>query len=113
MDIQNTFGNRLRELRKSKGTKVKDLAKVLYCSPSLIYNIEKGYNEPQPDFVIRVARFFNVTTDILLGVEQQRISASEEDVIKIYRRLDLESKKVIFSLLCILDTRICRDKKAI
>lgn len=70
MNIRNIFGSRLRELRKSKGTKVKDLAKVLYCSPSLIYNIEKGYNEPQPDFVIRAANFFNVTTDFLLGVEQ-------------------------------------------
>jgi len=87
MNAQNIFGSRLRRLRKSKKLKAKDLSKVFYCSPSLIYNIEKGYNEPQPDFIVRVAAFFDVTTDFLLGTEQQRAQ---------------ESKMIIFDLLRLL-----------
>ena len=102
MNGQNIFGKRLRELRKSRRIKVKDLAEVVSCSPSLIYNIEKGYNEPQPEFIIRAARFFNVTTDFLLGAIQQRDLLSVEEFVEFYKRLDLESKTAIFSLLRLL-----------
>lgn len=102
MNEQNSFGRRLRDLRKSRSIKAKDLAKVLFCSPSLIYNIEKGYSEPQPDFIVRVAIFFSVTTDFLLGVEEQRLLPSDEELVEFYKRLDLESKIVIFSLLRLL-----------
>lgn len=102
MNEQNSFGRRLRDLRKSRSIKAKDLAKVLFCSPSLIYNIEKAYSEPQPDFIVRAATFFNVTTDFLLGVEEQRVLPSGEELVEFYKRLSLESKMVIFSLLRLL-----------
>ncbi|MBW2034569.1 MAG: helix-turn-helix transcriptional regulator [Deltaproteobacteria bacterium] len=102
MNAQNIFGSRLRRLRKSKKLKAKDLSKVFYCSPSLIYNIEKGYNEPQPDFIVRVAAFFDVTTDFLLGTEQQRALPSDKEITNLYRRLNQESKMIIFDLLRLL-----------
>lgn len=103
MNAQNIFGKRLRELRKSRGIKVKDFCEVVYCSASLIYNLEKGYNEPRPDLLIRIATFFNVTTDFLLGVEQQRlVPPSGEELIAFYERLDMESKIAIFNLLHLL-----------
>jgi len=103
MSAQNIFGKRLRELRKSRGIKVKDLCEVMYCSASLIYNLEKGYNEPQPDLLIRIATFFNVTTDFLLGVEQQRVvPPSGEELIVFYEKLEIESKMAIFNLLHLL-----------
>ena len=84
MNAQNIFGKRLRELRKSRGIKARDLGEVICCSTSLIYNLEKGYNEPQPDLIIRVATFFNVTTDFLLGVERQRVvPPSGEELIEL------------------------------
>jgi len=103
MKAQGVFGKRLRELRKSKGITAKDLGTVIYCSPSLIYNLEKGYNEPQPDLIIRVSIFFKVTTDFLLGVEQQRVvPPSGEELIEFYERLEIKSKIVIFNLLRLL-----------
>lgn len=103
MNAQNIFGKRLRELRKSRGIKARDLGEVICCSTSLIYNLEKGYNEPQPDLIIRVATFFNVTTDFLLGVERQRVvPPSGEELIEFYERLEIESKIVIFNLLRLL-----------
>ena len=108
MSAQNIFGKRLRELRKSREIKVKELCEVMYCSASLIYNLEKGYNQPQPDLIIRVATFFNVTTDFLLGIEQQRVvPSSGEELIKFYEQLGTESKIAIFKLLRLLvETRI-------
>ena len=102
MNAQNIFGKRLRELRKSKGITAKDLGGALYCSPSLIYNIEKGYNQPQPDLIIHVATFFNVTTDFLLGLEPQIVLPSDEKITELYRTLNHESKIIIYNLLSLL-----------
>lgn len=102
MNAQNTFGSRLRKLRESKKLKAKDLSKVLGCSASLIYNIEKGYNEPQPDFIVRVATFFDVTTDFLLGNEQKKYLPSDKEIASLLKDLDKESKMVIFDLVSLL-----------
>ena len=102
MTPQNIFGKRLRGLRKSKGITAKDLGKVFHCSPSLIYNIEKGYNQPQPDLIINVASFFNVTTDFLLGFKPEVVLPSDKKVAELYKTLNNESKIVIYNLLNLL-----------
>ena len=96
-----SFGQRLRILRKRKGLSAKDLANACNCSPSLIYNIEKDYNQPQPEFIVKAASFFRVTSDFLLGIEEQRI-ISEEELINLYRRFDDQDKLVISHLLRLL-----------
>ncbi|MBP3972713.1 helix-turn-helix transcriptional regulator [Bacillus sp. WL1] len=62
-----TFGNRIRDLRKQKGITQKELAQSLKLSESTIGMYER--NERQPDYntLIRIADYFNVSTDFLLG----------------------------------------------
>ncbi|MCC3938444.1 helix-turn-helix domain-containing protein [Bacillus thuringiensis] len=57
-----TFGNIIRDLRKQK-----ELAQLLQLSESTIGMYER--NERQPDYntLIRIADYFNVSTDFLLG----------------------------------------------
>ncbi|AHZ54581.1 MULTISPECIES: helix-turn-helix domain-containing protein [Bacillus cereus group] len=62
-----TFGNIIRDLRKQKGITQKELAQSLKLSESTIGMYER--NERQPDYntLIRIADYFNVSTDFLLG----------------------------------------------
>ncbi|KAA0777963.1 MULTISPECIES: helix-turn-helix domain-containing protein [Bacillus cereus group] len=62
-----TFGNIIRDLRKQKGITQKELAQSLQLSESTIGMYER--NERQPDYntLIRIANYFNVSTDFLLG----------------------------------------------
>lgn len=62
-----TFGNIIRDLRKQKGITQKELAQSLKLSESTIGMYER--NERQPDYntLIRIADYFKVSTDFLLG----------------------------------------------
>ena len=66
MDI---FSQRLRELRLGKKLSMKQLAKEINTTDAAISNWENGVNEPKISYVISIAKFFGVTSDYLLGLE--------------------------------------------
>lgn len=66
MDI---FSQRLRELRLDKKMSMKQLAKEINTTDAAISNWENGVNEPKISYVISIAKFFGVTSDYLLGLE--------------------------------------------
>ena len=66
MDI---FSQRLRELRLDKKLSMKQLAKEINTTDAAISNWENGVNEPKISYVISISKFFGVTSDYLLGLE--------------------------------------------
>lgn len=66
MDI---FSQRLRELRLDKKLSMKQLAKEINTTDAAISNWENGVNEPKISYVVSIAKFFGVTSDYLLGLE--------------------------------------------
>ena len=66
----NKFGVRLRELREERKVSQTQLANHLGYSQNTISRWETSDREPSLDDVIAVARFFNVTTDYLLGLTE-------------------------------------------
>ena len=64
------FGEKLRTLRCKKGMTLKELAVVLgHTAHGYISEIESGKKRPTAAFVLKVARYFEVTTDELLKDE--------------------------------------------
>jgi transcriptional regulator with XRE-family HTH domain len=61
------FKDKLKELRNKKGLSQRELAKTLKLSPSTIAMYEIGQREPDNATLNKIADFFNVTTDCLLG----------------------------------------------
>ncbi len=61
-------GERLSELRKDRGFTQQQLAKALSVSSNTISAYERGINEPDDRMKIRLAEFFNVSVDYLLGL---------------------------------------------
>lgn len=75
------FGEKLSELRKDKGLSVIELSKEIGFSKSVIYFWENGQREPTANAILVLSKFFNVSTDYLLGLEDE-IGAKTEKVVK-------------------------------
>ncbi|MCL6559473.1 MAG: helix-turn-helix domain-containing protein [Firmicutes bacterium] len=67
MFVKNISGDRLRELRQSRNLSLKDVADALGTSKSTIGNIERGTKPASLEMVIKLADFFDVSLDYLVG----------------------------------------------
>ena len=67
--MENKFSLRLKELRQEKGIGQIELAKNLEVSKGIISLWENGQREPNMYSLIKLAKFFNVTIDYLVGLE--------------------------------------------
>ena len=65
--MQNVFGERLRMLRKEKELKQEDIANVLGCTQRKISYMEQGVTEPDTQSLVKLADYFGVSVDFLLG----------------------------------------------
>ena len=66
----NSFGWRLRDLRKEKNIGQIELAKKLGVGKSIISLWEKDECEPTLSKLIAISKFFNVSIDYLAGLEK-------------------------------------------
>jgi len=63
----NKFGERLKDLREEKGLSKLALGKALQIGHANIIHWERGKQEITSANLIKLADFFDVTTDYLLG----------------------------------------------
>ena len=61
------IGKKIKELREIKQITQEELAKYLGVAPQTVYKYEKEINEPDLKTTSKIAEYFNVTTDYLLG----------------------------------------------
>jgi len=64
-----TFAERLKELRTAKGLSVEALAKTIGVSSGSISCWENNKYDIKSEYLIRLAKFFCVRADYLLGLE--------------------------------------------
>ena len=63
------IGERLKELRKSKGWTQVQVAAKMGLTDSVISFYERQERAPSPEVLIKFAELYDVSTDYLLGVE--------------------------------------------
>ena len=89
---------RLIELREERNLTQTDIANAIQTSRTNIGRWEKGENEPAASYVIKLADFFECTTDYLLGREDDfgnvtvktqgaTLSTEEEKLLDLFREL--------------------------
>ena len=59
--------SRIRDLREDRDLKQEDLAKVLSCTQACYSNHENGKREIPPAMLEKLADFYEVSVDYLLG----------------------------------------------
>jgi transcriptional regulator with XRE-family HTH domain len=72
-----TFGERLRLLREEQKMAQKEIASLLGLTYSAIGKYETDSTKPSSDSINKLADYFHVTTDYLLGRSNIRLSAEE------------------------------------
>lgn len=107
------IGEKIKELRKKNGKTQLDVSKALDVTYQTIYKYEKGIAVPPADAILKLAEYFNVTTDYLLGHtdnldmlnEPIQIAASMKDGLDI-SDMDDDEKKFINDFI-----KMVRNKK--
>ena len=99
---------RLRDLRKQKNLTTTELANIIGCSNPTITHYERGDRSPDPKTLLKLADYFKVSVDYLLGredtptwTEEERaqgvvatikktITPEEDDAIALYREIGIK-----------------------
>lgn len=66
------LGQRLMELRMACGITQVELAKKLGVAKQTVSNWENDNIQPSIEMLVRIAAFFHVSTDYLLGLDEMR-----------------------------------------
>ena len=65
----NFLGKTIKELRLEEGISQRELGNRLNVCNQTVSFWESGQREPDLDTLLKIAKYFNVTTDYLLGLE--------------------------------------------
>ncbi len=106
------INRRLKELRIEKGATQRDFAKAIGVSQSVISNWEKGLNVPSILFLSEISQYFDVSVEYLLGITDECGNATgvslddlppdEQQLLMLYRKVDLHDKEKILTALEVL-----------
>ena len=67
--MENKVSKRIYQLRKQLNISQTELAQNIGVSQKAIDFWEKGINEPKASFIIALSKYFDVSADYLLGLE--------------------------------------------
>lgn len=96
MMYYSEFGENLKKLRTSRNLTQKELGSKVGISKAVVSKYENGMGYPTFDVLIRIAAFFRVTTDYLLGVPEAKtinVSSLSDSQIEILYRIITEFQK--------------------
>jgi len=95
------FGERLKELRESRGLTQEEMGKRVGRSKSVICSYEGNIKFPPMDVLSNIALLFNVSTDYLVGISKAEMLSLDgltksqctvlENLVEIFRN---DSKKI-------------------
>ena len=78
------FDRRLQRLREARGLSVNQAAEALDLVPRTYASYEKNEREPNAEVLIKIALYFGVSTDYLLGVpaKEKTLSSVDDDKVE-------------------------------
>lgn len=85
--------NRIRDLREDLDLRQVDVAQATGIDQKTLSNYETGKTNPDSYSIIKLAEFFKVTTDYLLGYSDSNI-ASTRDVVDKLGKIEKEIKEI-------------------
>ena len=101
----NRFSERLRYLRKINGVTQAELSRYLGYGYTAVSNYENAEHQPDYNTLMKIAEYFNVSADYLLGNTDnpQSIRADMDsqlsEALQIYTKLPSDKKKLALKLL--------------
>lgn len=103
---------RIKELRLEKKLTQQTLAKHLGVNQTTLSKLECGLTTPDATLVIDLSRFFHVSTDYVLSLSEERLSADlllednlhhlkkYQHLISLYRKMTPRQQEDFYNFLC-------------
>lgn len=95
------FCTRLENLLEESNLTQKQLAQEFHVANSTINGYVRAYREPDFAMLIRLARYFHVTTDYLLGLSEEKkpapssLNPAEARLVNVYRSLSAHRQELL------------------
>ena len=104
------LGERLNKLRQEQGLTQQELADLFHISNSTISSYETGNRIPDVDFLLKLSKFYNISSDYIIGLSDSRLpldimnstvvdQVSYQSVIEKIQRLPIERKRALLAIL--------------
>lgn len=114
--------NRIRKIRREKDLSGTEVAERLGISAQYYYNIERGKRSLSAEMASKLAKIFGVTTDYLLGLndepqsktseKEKNLSSLDENVYALARNFQDLDSDAQDALLKIIETMRRKGKEA-
>jgi transcriptional regulator with XRE-family HTH domain len=95
-------GERLADLRKDKGLQQKELAAIIGVTERSVSLYERELSSPNDKIKLKIARYFNVSLDYLMGLTDHQISYDHNDYIALPQGYVPKLKKELLNHLDLL-----------
>lgn len=89
------FPQIISSLRKAKGVSQKQAATELGVKQALLSHYENGIRECGLDFLIKLAAYYEVTTDELLGLTPKNQNALPKETVNALKKIMREAEKAL------------------
>lgn len=97
--------NKIKELRLSKKLSQQQLAKILFVNQTAVSQWERGATTPNLQLLTKIADYFNVSIDYLIGNDtnkkspsiKEELTADEQKLLKSFRELNEEGQYILLS----------------
>ena len=82
------IAEKLVELRNARGVTQDDVAQNLSISNKTVSKWENGASTPDLPMVVELAKYYGVTTDMLLGLSEDKKQSTSEEIRSLFEGLD-------------------------
>lgn len=108
------LGDKIKKLREGKNISQKELAKEIGVTDAMVSMYENDKKNPSLEVITKLAAFFNVSTDYLLGAETMQDSEMPKNIRAVARDLlDLpeENRKLAIDMIKMMSKKADEAKK--
>ena len=99
------LGDKIKVLREGKNVSQKELAQAIGVSDVMVSLYEQGKKYPSLSTIVRIAEYFNVSTDYLLGIKTSANDDIPENIKAVARNLmelSEEKRKLAIDMIKIM-----------
>lgn len=97
------LGNRIKEVRQSRGLTQDNLAELIKCNTSHISNIENCHTKVSLNALLAIANALDTTIDYLLSSQYDNSSlALDNEILRLLQTCNDEKKEKILQIIKIL-----------
>ncbi|SJZ46101.1 Helix-turn-helix [Pilibacter termitis] len=102
--VTKTSSERFKKLRKSKGYSIDEFSKLINISTISLNEIETGERLPRADEILKLAIFFEVSSEYIAGITENPTITNEKlaKILCVSKKLNSQNQEIILDFANVL-----------